>query len=370
MNNCGWDPSITWEFKSGVPPGSGLTEEPWTTNFKNRVRDGFEIWEDVKKAAGEKPISITEQSSGEWDIYSVSDLDARYTFGGATTCNVSSNGGWIALDFFKWGSTYVTDDSKEGLAAHEIGHAIGLVHTGIYDSFYHNGEAPTMEGCATMMSNPHTWPNHLNTLEDDDFASAVAKTWNKHVNPNPSFEHGTAPGWKRSGGSWSVPSSGGGLGPRYLKHTGYAKYVENYVTMFDLAAGSLTGRFRSGVRYKEPSSHIGTIKVEFAERGVNYPFETTGCESSQFPKHSTDSGSGGRDLNDPDVAVQYTIRSSLTYNPTTAWSNLTWGSWKAVSTVGAEFRIRVYNYLEDTSGPMVVDGEMHLDTVYVYAEGG
>ncbi|MDJ0953486.1 MAG: hypothetical protein QNJ81_07385 [Acidimicrobiia bacterium] len=360
MANCGYDSSITYKFVSGVPAGSGLTAEPWTTSLKNLASDGMDVWAGVKNSWGASTVTATESSSGEWLLYSVSDLG---DFGGAATCNATSNGGYIVLDFRKNNGSLVEDDSVEGLAAHEIGHAFGFVHTGMYDSWYHPGEAPTMVGCATMQGYPYTWPNHLNVLEDDDHASVVAKTGNGQVNPNPSFEHGSAPGWKKSGGSWSVPA-GGVIGSKYLVHTGYGKYVKNRVRLFDLTEGDFNGQFRVGFRYKEPSSHQGSIRFEMWAKVIDYDVITGPlCAASQFPESN--------DLNDPDTLSDspsnWTILRSLTRYPSTVWSGLTWSSYYSLSNwEAADFEIRMYNHLEDVSGPLVVDGDMHVETGYVW----
>ncbi len=92
---------------------------------------------------------------------------------------------------------------------------------------------------------------------------------------------------------------------------------------------------------------------------MDYDQLVNGCPATQFPD--------GSDLNDPSTGSTWTQLRTLTRYPTTAWSALTWSSYYSLASwEGADLEIRVYNLLEDISGPLVVDGDMHIETGYVW----
>ena len=89
-----------------------------------------------------------------------------------------------------------------------------------------------------------------------------------------------------------------------------------------------------------------------------YDQPANGCPVTQFPD--------GSDLNDPSTGSTWTQLRTVTRDPSTVWSALTWSSYYSFSSAGADFEIRVYNFLEDWSGPLVKDGTMHIETGYIW----
>jgi hypothetical protein len=355
---CGLDKNAPFKFVGGVPPDMpSLTAEPWTLSMKNNVRAGINAWDKVRYSDGSYIFTTTEPpGTVDWKLYSVKDLQTNSSYGGATLCQQ----GYIVLDFRKSNGSLLYNDSLKGIAAHEFGHAFDLLHTGYQDSWYYNSEAPTMEsGCSPTQSSPiFTWPNHLGTLEDDDIAAATARV-ESAVNPNPSFEYGSAPGWVKSGGTWTAPSGNAGWGTRYLTHTGYQGFVYNQVTLYDPRNGVPNGKYRTALRFKEPSGQTGTLRVELFRRLGGYATLAGGAACvGQFPND--------QDLNSPSYASAWTREPSMTFtvNPTTVWSSLYGSAWKAWATEGIYLKIQITNFTE-TTGPLVVDGTVYLDTAYI-----
>ena len=341
---CDSDTNVTWKFVSGAP--SGLTppaiEDPWTGSMKSNVRNGFDKWEATVRFNGNDAFSVTEQTGTvDFEIYSISNLTSETGWGGLTACA----DGFIAFDFRKNNGQLLGSGVMKGIATHEMGHAIGINHTGYKDSHYNPAFAPTMEAgpnCTVLQSTPvNTYPWTLHTLEDDDHASALR--------------------------SWAILTSGGpsATGDQHLRHSGFGSYFHNTVRLYDPAnGGGDDNEYRTALRIKEPSDQQGTVRVEVWRAGILLPATVGSSCGGQFYYDASEMHQDN--LNAPQVgAMVKESEFTWTTNPTTVWSQLIGGPWVADASDGVDFQIRVYNLTEDISGPLVSDGTIYVDTVYI-----
>ena len=118
------------------------------------------------------------------------------------------------------------------------------------------------------------------------------------------------------------------------------------------------------MRIKEPSDQQGTVRVEVWRAGILLPATVGSSCGGQFYYDASEMHQDN--LNAPQVgAMVKESEFTWTTNPTTVWSQLIGGPWVADASDGVDFQIRVYNLTEDISGPLVSDGTIYVDTVYI-----
>ncbi len=193
------------------------------------------------------------------------------------------------------GSRSSWEFSYEGVLVHEMGHTMGIGHSGSGSWTYDGGALPSMTQCGNATDSQ--W---LDTLQQDDWGVAVniggrATGKTPFWNANPGFERGTSYWYRSSSGitANSAYKNTGGLGVRipaingYLFMTSvYDPYhpIENPVDNMDLTP---VLHVRSDYRHKYTST-TGGIWVQYNWRYLRY--DGTTCKSVTTPTHTGWSG--------------------------------------------------------------------------------
>lgn len=321
---CGFDSSF----------GYGFDGPDWTEDREDWFRDGETVWNVVKDPYGD--LAAFAYEGGPIEIQLDDIVDGQ---GGLTYCTLGPPGDLnrIVFDTEEEGIDPMSGDTFRGISAHEVGHALGLAHVGRLDSWdgADGGSGPTMtSGC--MMTSTFTAAS-LYTLESDDWAALVSMRF-PEIQANASFESGLNK-WESHGGSWSTPTTGGHVGPRYAEiSTG--SYLVQRVRITD-PQDDLTPR----ISIKKGSlGATGTIRFVVKARELDY--DTHGPCLGDLPN--------GWDFLAPTPGAWTTVSDS-TFSPSFAWTAITTiAEWTAVSGWdGADIEIRVYNQL--SSGTADID---------------
>lgn len=307
---------------------------------KTTVAQALDNWEVVRSPVGGQLVDAVQLPDNTIADFRVVIEQIDTGMGGKVTCGSNNK---IRLDIFEGTGTVVGSNANiSGLAAHEMGHAFDLSHSGDVDSYdaianpgYYPDTNSTMGTCDVLFS-------VQGSLAQDDWANLEWMYSSKNnMNANSSFETGSHfPFWGTSNGATaSVQAGGASDGSYYLLLGGSTGgYIYQTIRVSDPADIKARVNFR-----KHSASSTGQVYYAMYVRRVDYPLVTncTAGSGVDFPN--------GWDLNQPNLinGTGFSLCQGLWVTPNTSWQ---WPDTPACTTVdpweGVDIQLRVYNYME------------------------
>lgn len=302
----------------------------WTSSEKSTAMIGFDVWEwDIDKYNGASPVTISETSGTT--IVDVSWLDI--TGYGIGLCDLNSVG------FAKSKRNELNNDAAKFklLAAHEMGHAIGLDHTHKSDSY--DGKVPVMYSCVIGTSATYrpTQDDHaamqIQTDPSGSFRSATA---------NSSFEENTSykEFWAIKSGSAVYRVTGGVDGTTYAMKYGHPSVDAYIYSTTGLIDDPSIDKVKARANYKKSASgDSGTVKVMLRVREYDVNGSSCGFPSRRSGSHTSYTASAY-------YSKICTVNSSWNYCTTGEENPLQ----RNAETGGVEVRVYVYNRMYNSFG--------------------
>ena len=296
--------------------------------MRSLITSAFEQWLDVDDWDNFRSVGTMawNQSSGEWTI----DMDDISGFGG-TSCS-SRN---VVLDE----SLLNNHTLLATIATHEMGHVLGLNHTGWEDSFDSN--KPIMGICDY---------DNMEVAQDDrgNVVRLLGDLSPGTIHANAGFEMGSKEYWgKSSVASWSVSTLNTLDGDYNLRFKPSATNGYVYQTM-NVAADETSTDFDARFNYRKVStgSTTGKMTMQILSRRVEYGFISSGCEYNRFQ--------GGATINQNDVnhsQYGFSVVRTESRTPTTSWATRTESTpyFTPLNWEGVDLRIRVLSAVILTS---------------------
>jgi len=214
---CGYS-TVYFEFVDYLVPASEGGEE-WNDDGRLYVKVGFERWNALTGAEGEL-VSIQEGYSPYYQLeVGVSNSIDLGTLAGATNCEE----GWIKLNVDLIDGSYDIPggfsyglESARTVAEHEMGHYLGLRHTGYPDVAPFAPHDPQNPGSLGAMTTCYLQPGpnsliHLRKRNADDAGSLTHRQdggTEGALHANHGFERGSfVTYWSKTSGSWYISST-------------------------------------------------------------------------------------------------------------------------------------------------------------------
>lgn len=315
-SSCGRN--VTYEFTD--PDGLG-----WTQSEKDMVSLGVNGWEVTRNYDGTQLVTVTEATPGTIDIYFERDFQGTSTYGQA-----SCTSGFIKLNPDIRGNTLLLPI----VARHEMGHVLGLGHTGDEDSF--NGDnPPTMATCLSESVAA------TRKYAQDDAGALIFRNSGltpEFIHANDSFEENTKY-WGITGGTWTVVTGGAINGSKYLKFKPTSSADNVYQTMnFAVAGARVDARVNNA---RDASTDTGTVKLEIQVRSHNYG-SNPACS---WPT--------GKDQNTVTLGTWSTVATTNWVAVAPSWTSLDTPIYNVPTTWdAADARVRFYSNVKNSSGAL------------------
>lgn len=316
---CAADTSILIDFDASM----SAAEQDEVTQAAAEITS--EVWHH----AATDILVVRESIPGETGDVLVIDENLGVGNFGVARCGDDE----IALNVTELG----VDNDLEAAAAHELGHFIGLSHTGDETSYSQN--PPTMATCISANTTDY---RNKRTFSSDDRQAAVDNTAPSSLH-NGGFENGETDWDEGADADLDVDTA--------IKHTGNAS---GKITVSGFSANSFVRQRlrysnpngadpRYALEYKANSNNVGTFEVEIWAAPISYG-GSPGCDFV-----------GGHDLNNRTSNGTVTRRDDRTFTPTNAFQfyESSADEWDMPSTwEGANMELRVY---KETSEAIWID---------------
>lgn len=293
--------TVTWKFAAAAGAPDGFPN----ASVQATVINGFNKWlgTGMKKGDGSNLFTITQNNAATFKVY-YRELDAVPGFGpsilGAYSCGWNSYFGDIPA-----GPHIVMDPSALGygttIFTHEMGHAVGLNHSGRHDSLGSgtSGSSQVMNTCISFPFNQ--------ALGRDDYAQSQWRVNSSIHTSNPSFETTTV-GWDTSS-TLLEPNAEAGAGVNSLRlhaPNGQVSTATRIVPKKDRIL--VSARFKGSVAAAGGGRFKAYYRHTFAPSGPV-------CGGNEFGV--------GLDLNAiPSGLPAFQILHSTDFNLTTSWTSI------------------------------------------------
>jgi len=334
----------------------------WTTATKNNVAAGVEAWNSPDNVSGGQYVNIVEAVS-EQSADILITIDATLGLGGAGLC--ADGELRLGSQVFQQVGAY-----QQFVSRHEMGHIIGLRHTGRYDDFTLGAGDP--DTIATMWTTCDS--NELDgagsLLYQDDEAQLVYR-WNVQnpppLQPNTSFENNTPDQyWGKTGGTLVVEYSGSSNGSNHVRwkstrDSDYMFLTTNWVTggAFDqdVAEVDAKGQFK-----RFSSGDTGDINLQVWTRLREYADAEPPCEDEKW--------ASGLNQNSDFSATSFVkrVKKRSGISGFASWGSITTGDYEVPSSWdGTDVQIRLKSEVLASGGARQY---IRLDHVRIRAEQG